>query len=112
MNVKDTERRLTDEQPELTEKIRRGERATAILGDELFKSAVRVARERAVSEFEGSDLGDDKTRLRARLRLEALTDIVSELHSVMTDGEVAEKKLGMLKSALAAAKQRLLRRVA
>jgi len=70
----------------------RGERARQILEDPVYIEAVQKAEHSIVLDLAALDVTEESAAQKALIhviRLQALTDIVSQLKSVMTTGEMA-----------------------
>lgn len=107
--VKEAENILSDAQPQHRDKINRGRLAQTVLDNEMFKDAIRAARDKTHEMFENSALDDPTTREHARLRIDVLQDIVGELTRHMKTGIASKTFIQGLKDDLAAKKARFRR---
>lgn len=80
---------MLDSRQEYTneEKVRRGQRAEAILADEVFDSAIEQARFSFYEEWIGTS--DEREQYAAWAKTHGLEVIVQELRVIISEGEVA-----------------------
>lgn len=71
---------------------RRGERAKALLADELLIESFDKARAFYLSAYESSSEGDTVVRERAYHRLRALQDVKAHLESLAVSGVIEKRK--------------------
>ena len=69
--------------------IKRGERASEVLENPLFKEAVTKVREGIIRSMATSPLGDDTTHNRLVIALQLLNQIEKQLMDVMATGKMA-----------------------
>ena len=69
--------------------IKRGERASEVLENELYKEAVTKVREGIIKSMAISPLGDSETHNRLVIALQLLAQIEKQLTDVMTTGKMA-----------------------
>ena len=69
--------------------IKRGERASEVLNNELYKEAVEKVREGIIRSMSSSALGDSETHNRLVIALQLLAQIEKQLTDVMTTGKMA-----------------------
>ena len=70
-----------------------GNRAKAILEDEIFTDAVKKIEDRLNQEWLNSPLRDTEAREKIFLMRKMLETIINEITSVMDTGKLANKKL-------------------
>lgn len=75
------------------EEIRRGHRASQILNDDIFSSAVNRIREAMLAGIRHSAFADEKLREKLCQRYAVLEDILGELQSVMETGQLAAEEI-------------------
>ena len=71
------------------EEIKRGERASEILDNPLFKEAVEKVRNGIIDSMARSPLGDSETHNRLVIAMQLLNQIEKQLIDVMTTGKMA-----------------------
>jgi hypothetical protein len=71
------------------EEVKRGEQATVILDNPIYKEAIEKVRESIVSSMTTSPLGDEKTHNRLVIALQLLNQINKQLTDVMQTGKLA-----------------------
>jgi hypothetical protein len=69
--------------------IKRGERASEVLNNELYKEAVANVREGIIKSMAISPLGDAETHNRLVIALQLLAQIEKQLTDVMATGKMA-----------------------
>ena len=69
--------------------IKRGERASEVLENPLFKEAVTKVREGIIQSMAQSPLGDSETHNRLVIALQLLNQIEKQLSDVITTGKLA-----------------------
>lgn len=69
--------------------IKRGERASEVLSNELYKESVEKVREGIIRSMAQSPLGDSETHNRLVIALQLLAQIEKQLTDVMTTGKMA-----------------------
>ena len=69
--------------------IKRGERASEVLENELYKEAVTKVREGIIKSMAISPLGDAETHNRLVIALQLLAQIEKQLADVMTTGKLS-----------------------
>ncbi len=74
--------------------IKRGERASEVLNNELYKEAVANVREGIIKSMAISPLGDESTHNRLVIALQLLNQIEKQLSDVMTTGKLATLDVG------------------
>ena len=73
-------------------------RAQRILEDDLFGDAIAAVREDAIKAMVDSKIDDDEARRIARLKIECLQDVVSEIADRIAGGVLAKDRLQWLES--------------
>jgi hypothetical protein len=74
------------------ETIRRGQHASQILGDEVFKDAVEFARESFYEDWLATS--DERDQYAAWAKTHGLEAVEKELRGIISDGEVAASRRG------------------
>ena len=69
--------------------IKRGERASEVLSNELYKESVEKVREGIIRSMSSSALGDAETHNRLVIALQLLAQIEKQLADVMTTGKLS-----------------------
>lgn len=77
----------------MSKEIHLGNRAKAILEDEIFTDAVKKIEDRLNQEWLNSPLRDTEAREKIFLMRKMLETIINEITSVMDTGKLANKKL-------------------
>ena len=77
----------------MSKEIHLGNRAKAILEDEIFTDAVKKIEDRLNQEWLNSPLRDTEARGKIFLMRKMLETIINEITSVMDTGKLANKKL-------------------
>ena len=77
----------------MSKEIHLGNRAKAILEDEIFTDAVKKIEDRLNQEWLNSPLRDTEAREKIFLMRKMLETIINEITSVMETGKLANKKL-------------------
>ncbi len=73
------------------DEIQRAVRAGQILGDDLFKEAVKEVREALITGIERSAFTDEKLREKLSQQLVAVSAVVNKLQAHMETGKLAEE---------------------
>ena len=71
------------------EEVKRGEQASQILDNPIYKEALEKVREGLISSMANSPLGDEKTHNRLVIALQLLNQINKQLTDVMQTGKLA-----------------------
>jgi len=71
------------------EEVKRGEQASVVLDNPLFKEAMSKVKENIVNTMATSPLGDEKTHNRLVIALQLLNQIEKQLTDVMNTGKLA-----------------------
>ena len=71
------------------EEVKRGEQASQILDNPVYKDAIERVRENIVSSMTNSPIGDEKTHNRLVIALQLLNQINKQLTDVMQTGKLA-----------------------
>jgi hypothetical protein len=71
------------------EEVKRGEQASVVLDNPLFKEAMAKVKENIVNTMASSPLGDEKTHNRLVIALQLLNQIEKQLTDVMNTGKLA-----------------------
>jgi hypothetical protein len=71
------------------EEVKRGEQASQILDNPIYKEAMDKVRESLISSMANSPLGDEKTHNKLVIALQLLNQINKQLTDVMTTGKLA-----------------------
>jgi hypothetical protein len=71
------------------EEVKRGEQASVVLDNPLFKEAMAKVKENIVNTMATSPLGDEKTHNRLVIALQLLNQIEKQLTDVMNTGKLA-----------------------
>jgi hypothetical protein len=71
------------------EEVKRGEQASKILDNPIYKEAIDKVRENIVASMTNSPLGDEKTHNRLVIALQLLNQINKQLTDVMQTGKLA-----------------------
>ena len=71
------------------EEVKRGEQASVVLDNPLFKEAMAKVKENIVNTIASSPLGDEKTHNRFVIALQLLNQIEKQLTDVMNTGKLA-----------------------
>lgn len=86
---------VNKEQEELKRhrEIDRGNRATAILDNELFQEAIQSLRDTYKNAWEQSSMKDSDSRERVWALLRGLNDMEQHFKSLVTTGEMSKKQV-------------------
>jgi hypothetical protein len=71
------------------EEVKRGEQASQILDNPIYKDAIERVRENIVNSMTNSAIGDEKTHNRLVIALQLLNQINKQLTDVMQTGKLA-----------------------
>ncbi len=71
------------------EEVKRGEQASVVLDNPIFKEAMAKVKENIVNTMASSPLGDEKTHNRLVIALQLLNQIEKQLTDVMNTGKLA-----------------------
>lgn len=93
MDDRSPEERLADEESRAFKELDRSNKCKAILEDEFFVAAVEAIKQQLYEEFARSPLEDDTQRLRARLGIDMLDKILSQLRHHIQTGKMAQVAL-------------------
>lgn len=75
------------------ELIQRGERAEALLRDEIFREALEAVEAKYVTAWRNSSMDEYELRERAHICVCLLTDLKGQLIQYVRDGAIAGKQL-------------------
>ena len=84
-----------EREAELSQQRELGSRASRLLEDPLFREAVEAIRNECRRSFETSKVDDDRGRLIARLKVDALEDVISKLVVHVRRGIMATDDLSL-----------------
>lgn len=76
------------------EKVARGERAQALLRDEIFAEAIEQVRAGIVTAWSSAPIRDKEGHHELKLMLKLLDDVISNIESVISGGKLAADKIG------------------
>ena len=98
MTLIDAFRDLPDDEGKLRQELDIGGTAHRLLNDVAFKSAVQKVRDAIYGTFAASppDTSGDEARRNARLKLDLLNDILTDLRNTEGTGKMAEQQLGFI----------------
>ncbi len=71
------------------EEVKRGEQASVVLDNPIYKEAMAKVKENIVNTMATSPLGDEKTHNRLVIALQLLNQIEKQLTDVMNTGKLA-----------------------
>jgi hypothetical protein len=71
------------------EEVKRGEQASVVLDNPIYKEAMAKVKENIVNTMASSPLGDEKTHNRLVIALQLLNQIEKQLTDVMNTGKLA-----------------------
>ena len=78
---------------ELEHRKREGDKAARLYESEQFKDIVQTVRDGIVAEFLSANPNDEPALRKARLKYEALEDVVSAVKKIVDDGAYAAHHL-------------------
>ena len=81
----------------LRERMDRGERAAALLRNELLQESFSYLEDQFITAWRESGVADSENRERVYQLLQALTAVRGHIESVVTDGKIAKSSLEGLK---------------
>jgi len=81
----------------LRERMDRGERAAALLRNELLQESFSYLEDQFITAWRESGVADTENRERVYQLLQALTALRGHIESVVMDGKIAKSSLGGLK---------------
>jgi hypothetical protein len=84
---------------DLSDEVRRAQRAKLLLQDEVFLEAVQKIERSLLDGIERSAFTDDKTREKLCQSFTLLRTLVREIHTVMETGELAQQQISLLERA-------------
>ena len=81
----------------LRDRMDRGERAAALLRNELLQESFSYLEDQFITAWRESGVADTENRERVYYLLQALTALRGHIESVVMDGKIAKSSLGGLK---------------
>lgn len=75
------------------EKVARGERAQALLKDEIFAEAIEQVRAGIVTAWSNAPIRDKEGHHELKLMLKLLDDVVRNIESVIDNGKIAAETI-------------------
>ena len=98
MTLIDAFRALPNDEGKLHKELSDGGEAARLLSSDAFKSAVQKVRDAIYGVFAASppDTSGDEARRNARLKLDLLNDILTDLRNTEGTGKMAEQQLGFI----------------
>ncbi len=83
---------MTNEE-ELERRVMRGQAAERFINDPVLQEALTVLKAHYLQVFESTKFNETKERDEIWRRFQALNDVVSDIQSVIRNGEVAKRSL-------------------
>ena len=87
---------LQQEEEILTREVHRKGQAERIFNDQLFQDAVSAIKDGIWKDFAASDLKDNEARTLARLKLDVLNKLLTDLRRHIETGRLSEGRLAQI----------------
>ncbi len=84
------------EEDKREQEIARGDKAAAVLNNELLKEAFKAVNDSYMNAWEHSTMDESNKRERMWIMSQNLKSVILHLHTVVETGEMAKKQLGGL----------------